>query len=117
MPDESREDAIVRRVQHELGMTIKSIKQIVPDYIYKTPPYNGIIEYEYCPIYTAIATSEPVLNPEEVDYYKWVKWQWFIEQTAQDGNDYSNPFASDAPVWSWWCKDQQRYFETSQLPL
>lgn len=108
-PGESREDAIKRRVQYELGMKITSIKLLVPKYVYKTPPYNGIIEHEYCPIYLASAVTEPTPNPSEVEDYKWVSWQWFLEETAVDSNDYSDLLSDTAPKWSWWCKDQLKH--------
>jgi isopentenyl-diphosphate delta-isomerase len=114
-PGEPRIVAIKRRLQYELGMTVKGIRLIVPDYIYKTPPYNGIIEHEFCPVYVAIATSEPILNPKEVDDYKWVTWKWFLEQTEKDSNDYTNPESKGAPVWSWWCKDQLKYIGSDPL--
>lgn len=119
MPGETREDAIKRRLEYELGMSVKDITLIVPDYTYKTPPYNGIIEHEYCPIYTAIAVSDPHPNPQEVSDYKWVSWQWFLDETAKDSDDYSW-FAIDrtgqippggSPQWSWWCKDQIKYLK------
>jgi isopentenyl-diphosphate Delta-isomerase len=115
-PGESREDAITRRLKYELGMTVQNLQLVLPEYIYKTPPYNGIIEHEYCPVYIAIADSEPVPNPDEVEDYKWVEWKWFLEQTENDSNDYSSFKDSvpddeelgknNLPKWSWWCKDQ-----------
>ncbi len=114
-PNESREDAIKRRLQYELGMTVNNIRLIIPDYIYKTPPYNGIIEHEFCPVYVATATSNPIPNPAEVEDFKWVNWKWFIEQTSADSNDYSNPDAPDAPIWSWWCKDQIKHIAPDPL--
>lgn len=118
-PGEKREDAISRRLKFELGMTVKDIRVIVPDYIYKTPPYNGIVEHEYCPVYSAVAVDEPLPNPDEVEDYKWVSWQWFLDQTHADHNDYSDPQAEDAPVWSWWCKDQIPYIlkHAAKLPI
>jgi len=105
-PEETRENAIIRRLEFELGMTAKDYEVILPEYKYKTPPYNGIIENEFCPVYVAIATSDPVPNPEEVGDYSWVDWDWYVEQTKKDSDDYSNPTASNAPTWSYWCKDQ-----------
>jgi isopentenyl-diphosphate delta-isomerase len=113
MPNESREDAITRRAEYELGLNLEKIMLVVPDYTYKTPPYNGIIEHEYCPIFTAIAQNEPKPNPSEVADFKWVSWEWFLEQIKQDPDDYSHPLDENAPVWSWWCKDQQKYLSGS----
>lgn len=124
MPEESREDAIKRRLMDELGMTVKKIRLVIPEYIYKTPPYNGIIEHEYCPVYVAIADSELEPNPNEVEDYKWVEWDWYVEQLKNDSKDYSY-FAEKVPMddelgknhipkWSWWCKDQLKYLQNNK---
>jgi isopentenyl-diphosphate Delta-isomerase len=105
-PGESTKDAIIRRLDFELGMKAKDFSVILPKYRYKTPPYNGIIENEFCPVYVAVATGEPQPNPEEVGNYKWVDWDWYVDQIQKDSNDYSNPTETNAPTWSYWCKDQ-----------
>ncbi len=104
LPDESREDAIVRRAAYELGMKVDKLQLILPKYSYKTPPYKGIIEHEFCPVYVAIAASAPSPNPEEVEDYKWLSWA-----------DYSATIQEDnADVWSWWCKDQHKQLMSSE---
>ncbi len=113
-PGESREDAVIRRLDFELGMTATNIELVLPKYIYTTPPYNGIIEHEFCPVYIAIATSEPEPNPEEVSEYEWVDWDWYVDQCENDSSDYSDPSSSDAPKWSWWCKDQLKQLRKSR---
>lgn len=100
-PGESIEDAIARRLQYELGMGAEPPQLIIPDYIYKTPPFKGVIEHEYCPIFFARAMSEPRPNPMEVDDYKWMKWQDYVQAAMSDGDD----------TWSWWCKDQLKILE------
>lgn len=112
-PGENREDAIIRRVAYELGMRIKNIQLIVPDYIYKTPPYNGVVEHEYCPVFIARADSAVNPNPDEVRDYKWLPWEQYVEILKNDPDDYT-PYAKaiperitdEMPKWSWWCKDQ-----------
>lgn len=99
LPGESFADAIARRTQFELGMKVGQIQMIVPDYKYTTPPYNDVIENEFCPIFIAKATTEAQPNPEEVAAYKWIRWQDFVAKAEQDTND----------TWSWWCKDQLKY--------
>lgn len=106
MPGESRENAIIRRADFELGIKVERVALVVPKYIYKTPPYNGIIEHEYCPIYIAMINSKLAVNSNEVENYKWVDWSWYVNQLESDNNDYSNPSSPNAPIWSWWCKDQ-----------
>lgn len=125
LPNEPREDAIARRLSYELGMEVKNIQLVIPAYIYKTPPYNGIIEHEYCPVYVATATSDPVPNSLEVAAFNWVDWDDYVKACESDG-------ATDAGrrhwmttidkgesrklgIWSWWCKDQLNHLKDNTL--
>ena len=110
-PGESREDALKRRAQYELGLDLFSIQIVVAEYIYKTPPYKGVIEHEYCPIFIASTNTEPTPNPDEVSEYEWISWEEYVKRTAQDSNDYSDE--ENLPKWSWWCKDQLSYLDKS----
>lgn len=105
MPGESMEQAIVRRVEYELGMTVKDIKVALPDYRYTTPPYNGIIENEVCPVFMSRANSVPRPNPKEVDDIRWISWGDFRNEALADSSN----------AWSWWCKDQLSQLETKNL--
>ena len=100
-PGEKIIDAITRRLDYELGMTAGNVEVVLPTYRYRTPPYNGIIENEFCPVYIAKATSKPRPNPEEVEGLKWMKWQDFVREAKNDKSD----------VYSWWCKDQLKQLE------
>lgn len=73
-PQESREEAVKRRLHFELGIKADKIVKVIGEYIYKTPEYKGIIEHEYCPIFIAITDDEPNVNSGEVGDYKWVDW-------------------------------------------
>jgi isopentenyl-diphosphate Delta-isomerase len=95
-PGESLEKAITRRAAYELGLTVSGIEAKLPRYRYRTPPYNGIIENEFCPVFFAITHAEPNPNPEEVSAYQWLAWDEFVAKAQADTGD----------VWSWWCKDQ-----------
>ncbi len=106
-PGEEMEDAISRRLEFELGMTASDFEIIVPDYRYTTPPFNGIIDNEFCPVYKAISTSEPNPNKDEVEDYKWVKWQEFVDEAMADKKD----------IYSWWCKDQIKLFAKLDINL
>lgn len=94
-PGESFEAAIERRARDELGMTVKDIQVVLPDYRYKTPLYNGIIENEICPVYVAKIDSLPSPNPDEVADLTWLSWQ-----------DYTTFLNDQADQCSYWCKDQ-----------
>lgn len=95
-PGEPIQDAITRRAQYELGCTLTDITMLVEKYIYKTPPYHGIIEHEFCPIFAARLASEIQPNPDEVSEVLWMDWQEFIVKAQADMAD----------EYSWWCKDQ-----------
>ena len=118
-PDE--EDGVKRRVLYELGLEISDLQKIIPTYMYKTPPYKGIIEHEFCPVFVAKSASSITLNPEEVSDYKWMDWNDYIEALKQDPDDYSafatslpDTITENMPKWSWWCKDQLRLLEGSK---
>lgn len=96
-PDEALEDAINRRATYELGLSrVIELKVMLPTYRYKTPPFNGIIENEFCPVYFARTSQDPKPNKEEVEGWKWMSWSDFVSKAQSDNNN----------VWSYWCKDQ-----------
>jgi isopentenyl-diphosphate delta-isomerase len=106
-PDESNNQAIVRRADYELGMKVSDIKVILPNYMYKTPPFNGIVENEFCPVYLARLVSNPSPNPDEVADYKWMNWDDFVIELNSDAIN----------KWSFWCKDQVKQFDEKTLLL
>jgi isopentenyl-diphosphate delta-isomerase len=95
-PGESFSAAIERRLDDELGMTAGSIEVVVPDYTYHAPPFRGIVEHEFCPVFVARAEGEPRPNRAEVAAYRWMGWQEFVRAASSDTAD----------AFSWWCKDQ-----------
>jgi isopentenyl-diphosphate delta-isomerase type 1 len=95
-PGESMEEAISRRLQYELGMTADRLEVVLPAYRYVAPPYEGVVENEYCPVYLARAASDPRPNPEEVEAFEWMPWQEFVARARGDAEN----------TYSWWCRDQ-----------
>lgn len=104
-PDEDIIDAIKRRLKDELGMEAKDFKVVLPKYHYTTPPFNGIIENEFCPVFVARMVSKPRPNPEEVEAFRWVSWRQFVSEVENDPSD----------IYSWWCKDQVKRLEDHSL--
>jgi isopentenyl-diphosphate delta-isomerase len=105
-PGESFEAAIARRLDYELGLSmIDNLTKVVSEYSYKTPPYNDIIEHEYCPIFVGTLNEQPKPNAVEVDDYRWVSWQWLLGEVAKD--------LTDPGVYSYWMKDQLRILAKS----
>lgn len=103
-PDESFEQAITRRAHDELGMKVKNIQEILPNYRYKTPPHNGIIENEICPVFTARAASDIAPSPEEVESYHWTVWEEYERQLHEKPDQYS-----------YWAKDQYEQLSQNNL--
>jgi isopentenyl-diphosphate delta-isomerase len=95
-PGESFAAAIERRLDYELGMSAHSFELVLPDYTYRTPPFRGIVEHEFCPVFVARADSAPRPNRAEVGAYRWTRWADFVSAARAD----------TANVFSWWCKDQ-----------
>lgn len=103
-PGESFEAAIHRRSQDELGLEVGEIQLVLPDYRYKTPPFNGIVENEICPVFVATARGPLHSNPEEVEEYAWMSWP-----------DYAAELARDPDKYSYWAKDQYPRLAQSKL--
>lgn len=97
-PGEDSEDALVRRAQDELGLSVREIRVELPDFRYRATDASGIVENEVCPVYLAVTDQEPHLNPDEVMDARWVEagelgsalkatpWAfspWFVGQAAQ----------------------------------
>lgn len=77
-PQESLVGAVQRRLQYELGMKASSLQVVLTEHLYRAPPFRGIVEYEFCPVFFARAESEPRPNPSKVTAFEWVRWQEFV---------------------------------------
>ena len=104
-PGEALEATVHRRAAYELGMhDLENITCVLPQYRYTTPPYNGIIENEFCPVFIAYSDGKLAPNPEEVEAYQWVSWP-----------DYVRMLQKQPEIMSYWAKDQ--YKQLQMLPL
>jgi isopentenyl-diphosphate delta-isomerase len=104
-PGETFADAIARRAGYELGMTVRDVEVVLPDHIYRAPPFDGIIEYEFCPVFVARGASDATPNPVEVDACAWMDWGDFVRRARDDVRD----------EYSWWCKNQLRELDGHPL--
>jgi isopentenyl-diphosphate delta-isomerase len=95
-PGESFHDAIQRRAEYELGMTVREVEVVLPEHIYRAPAFEGIVEYEFCPVFVAREAHGPRPNPLEVGACAWIEWEEFVRRALEDTAD----------VYSWWCKNQ-----------
>lgn len=98
MPGEAIEDAVRRRAAYEIGLNnLRDISCVLPSYRYTTPPYNGIIENEFCPVFVAYVDEEPKPNPDEVEAYKWLTWPEYVRMLSDEPDNMS-----------YWTKDQYK---------
>ncbi|WJL95913.1 isopentenyl-diphosphate Delta-isomerase [Microbacterium sp. ET2] len=71
-PAEPVLSAVRRHAESELGLILSDIQLALPLFRYRATDASGVVEYEVCPVYTARAAHEPVLNPAEVMDARWV---------------------------------------------
>lgn len=104
-PGESNEAAVARRAEYELGLDrLTDLELILGDYRYRTPPYNGIVENEVCPVFFGLVDKEPQPNPDEVEEFKWVDWT-SVERLIDN----------DPQKYSYWFKDQLQQLKSKDL--
>ena len=78
-PDESFEDAIARRAHQELGLELREILPILPEFSYRATDASGVVENEFCPVFLAVTDVEPAPVESEVAEYAWSEPQALAE--------------------------------------
>ena len=71
-PGETPEEALARRGIAELGITVGSVRSVLPDFRYRAVDASGIVENEICPVFAAVTTDAVEPNPDEVAEWAWV---------------------------------------------
>src|SRR3989344_5242472 len=87
-PGESAIDAAKRRLYQELGIDVTDIKEVSP-YRYRFADKNGIVENEICPILIAYSDAMPKPNKEEIEGWRWMRWEEFLEEIEKNPEMYS----------------------------
>lgn len=72
-PGENLADAVVRRVEHEIGLTISPIQPVLPDFRYRAVDASGVVENEICPVFAASVDRDPEPLADEVSQWEWVE--------------------------------------------
>jgi len=72
-PGEEMADAIARRAQRELRLTITEVTAALPHFRYRAVDASGIVENEICPVFTARASTDPAPEADEVSEWAWVE--------------------------------------------
>jgi isopentenyl-diphosphate delta-isomerase len=69
-PGESNLEAANRRLMEEMGLKTELIE--IFDFIYKEPLDNKLTEYELDHVFLGFTDEKPVINPDEVDDWKYI---------------------------------------------
>jgi len=81
-PGESMEDAIARRAERELGITVSRVEVVLPDFRYRAVDASGIVENEVCPVYRAYTSDAVAPSADEVAEFAWLSPEALREAAA-----------------------------------
>jgi isopentenyl-diphosphate delta-isomerase len=81
-PGEDMLEAVHRRAEQELGLTLASVELVLPDFRYRATDAAGVVENEICPVFRAVAATPVDPRPEEVGEYRWVDPEELIPAVA-----------------------------------
>jgi isopentenyl-diphosphate delta-isomerase len=70
-PGESLEEAVSRRAERELGITVTNVRAALPDFRYRAVDASGIVENEICPVFIATCDAVPSPADDEVCEFVW----------------------------------------------
>ncbi|MCS0500020.1 isopentenyl-diphosphate Delta-isomerase [Protaetiibacter mangrovi] len=72
-PGETAIDAIQRRAQAELGVSVRDVEIVLPHFRYRAADANGIVENEICPVFRAVVDVDPKPSTDEVAEWVWAE--------------------------------------------
>ena len=76
-----------RRLYEEMGFEVE-LKELF-HFIYKAPFDNGLTEHELDHVMIGYSNIEPVINPEEVASWKWMKIEAIKDDMIQNPAEYT----------------------------
>ena len=74
----------------EMGVTCNLEHRF--SFLYKAALSNGLIEHEFDHVFFGITDEPPVLNPDEVDAYRYENIYSVIEDVKSNGKNYTEWF-------------------------
>lgn len=89
-PYEETLAAANRRLREEMGMD--TILMHKTSFIYKTPFDNGLTEHEFDHVFIGQSNEDPIINPEEVDSFKWLSLEKVKEEIQNDPENFTSWF-------------------------
>ncbi|HEY4455203.1 MAG TPA: isopentenyl-diphosphate Delta-isomerase [Pseudonocardiaceae bacterium] len=94
-PGENLADAVHRRLQRELGITVDEVTLVLPKFRYRAVMTNGMVENEMCPVFRAFTDTDVTPAQDEVEAFQWVGWSGLVSDVLA-GRRAISP----------WCLDQ-----------
>ena len=88
-PGEDMPDAVRRRAEQELGIGLRELTVVLPEFRYDATMPNGVRENEICPVFTAVTSDEPAVDPTEVEAFAWVDWPTFRDDVLSGRREVS----------------------------
>ncbi|WP_112277201.1 isopentenyl-diphosphate Delta-isomerase [Lentzea terrae] len=88
LPGEDMAQAVLRRLQDELGMRCSDPELLLPRFRYRAE-MDGVVENEMCPVFRVLSDDEPVPNPDEVDSAERVPWTEFAASVLDGSREIS----------------------------
>ena len=93
-PGEDLAEAVRRRARTELGVDVRDLRLVLPDFRYRAQ-MNGIVEHERCPVFVGFAADDGLApDPTEVDDATWVPWEQFSAEVL-DGRRAVSPWCAE----------------------
>lgn len=89
-PNEDTLAAAHRRLKEEMGMATEL--QHKSSFIYKTPFDNNLTEHEFDHVFIGHSNSDPNINPEEVDSFKWINIPDLKKEIASSPEQFTSWF-------------------------
>jgi len=71
-PGEALEEAVRRRADQELRVSIRSLRCVLPQFRYRAVDAGGVVENEICPVFIARTREAVDPSPDEVADWAWV---------------------------------------------
>ena len=95
-PRERLTDAVRRRALDELGVRVRDLRLVLPEFTYRAE-MAGVVEWELCPVLVGRVDDVPAVNPAEVAATEWVHWTDFVAAVLDGSRSVSV-----------WCREQVR---------
>ncbi|REE95276.1 isopentenyl-diphosphate Delta-isomerase [Thermomonospora umbrina] len=82
-PGEGLREAVTRRLETELGLTVDGLTLVLPGFDYRAVAADGVVEHEWCPVVRAHwpGGRAPEPNPAEVADVGWRTWEECLRLT------------------------------------